>query len=318
MKEWVFTKEELAARQSLPLHTKVELSRLTIETWIESHQGQVYVAFSGGKDSTVLLHLTRQIDGSIPAVFVNTGLQYPEVRQFALSRDNVVELRPAKSFKQVIEDHGWPVVSKKVSRFVSDLQNPTPRNAATRNLHLTGMNRAGNYCPSMVLSKKWRFLVDAPFKISNYCCDVMKKAPFKKYALASRRVPIIGVMAEEGSDREKAYMRYGCLRIGGKSPQCNPLGFWTNQDVLEYIFINGLKYASVYGDVVHSKGRWMTTGERRTGCIFCALGIQFDGCPNRFQRLKITHPKLWDYCINTLGEGKVLDYIGVPYDGALL
>ena len=63
-----FTPEEAAMkrnflkqRQSLPLHLKVELSKNRIKQFYEHFDGNVYVSFSGGKDSTVLLHLVRSL-----------------------------------------------------------------------------------------------------------------------------------------------------------------------------------------------------------------------------------------------------------------
>ena len=66
-------------------------------------------------------------------------------------------------------------------------------------------------------------------------------------------------------------------------------------------------------------GGWTTTGEKRTGCVFCAFGAHLEKAPNRFQRLKITHPKLWDYCMRPweehgLGMRQVLEYIGIPVE----
>ena len=74
--------------------------------------------------------------------------------------------------------------------------------------------------------------------------------------------------------------------------------------------------------------RLKTTGCDRTGCIFCMFGCHLEKEPNRFQRLKHTHPRQYEYCIGDgemvegkwqpnkegLGLGKVLDYIGVKYD----
>ena len=92
------------------------------------------------------------------------------------------------------------------------------------------------------------------------------------------------------------------------------MGFWTEQDVLRYIKENNLEICSVYGDIIiNDKGLYETTGEKRTGCVWCMLGIHLDREPNRLQRLKITHPNLYDYCINKLNMKEVLDYIGVKY-----
>ena len=55
------------------------------------------------------------------------------------------------------------------------------------------------------------------------------------------------------------------------------------------------------------------TGEQRTGCMFCMFGCHLEKSPNRFERMKKTHPKQYNYCINKLKLGEVLDYIGVKY-----
>jgi len=83
---------QLKQRQSLPLAGKIKLSISRIKHWYEQWEGQVYVAFSGGKDSTVLLHLVRSLYKKVPAVFVDTGLEYPEIRDFVKTIDNVVWL----------------------------------------------------------------------------------------------------------------------------------------------------------------------------------------------------------------------------------
>ena len=100
-----FTPEEAAMkrnflkqRQSLPLHLKVELSKNRIKQFYEHFDGQVYVSFSGGKDSTVLLHLVRSLYSEVPAVFVDTGLEYPEVRKFVKQTANTITIRPKITF----------------------------------------------------------------------------------------------------------------------------------------------------------------------------------------------------------------------------
>lgn len=93
---------DLKQMQSLPLSSKVAMTKQRIVDWFEFWDGKVYVSFSGGKDSTVLLHLVRSIYPDVEAVYVDTGLEYPEIKQFVKSIDNVTILRPEKTFKQVI------------------------------------------------------------------------------------------------------------------------------------------------------------------------------------------------------------------------
>ena len=225
------TREMMEMRQGYSLQGKMHLSRERIMDWYENHDGKVYVAFSGGKDSTVLLHLVRSIYPDVPAVFSDTGLEYPEIKEFVKTWDNVVTVRPKMNFKNMLAKYGFPVVSKKQSRFIRDLQNPTPRNEATRNLRLTGMNRAGKYLPTMILSKKWRYLIDAPFKISEQCCDINKKNPMKKYEKETDRKPFIGTMVDDSSLRKQAWFRDGCNSFDGKRVSSKPLSFWTEENI---------------------------------------------------------------------------------------
>lgn len=304
---------QLRQRQGLPLEIKVRMTERRIRQWYQMQDGLIYVAFSGGKDSTVLLHIARKLYPGIPAVFMATGLQYPEIVAFVKSVENVEFLKPTKPFNKVIVENGYPVVSKKVARFVRDLQNASERNQATCNLRLTGMNRAGRFCPSMMLSQKWRYLVDAPFKISEQCCDYLKKYPAKKYVRRTGRVPLIGTMAVESQRREQDYLRQGCMITGARNPQCLPLAFWTEQDILQYLLQYNVSYASIYGEIETDGSTYRLTGEPRTGCVFCMFGIHFDSTPNRFQRLRVSHPNLYDYCIDKLQIGLVLDYVGIEY-----
>ena len=84
-----------------------------------------------------------------------------------------------------------------------------------------------------------------------------------------------------------------------KSPISNPLSFWTEQDILRYIQKSNLKIAGVYGDIVTKpcSQDLCTTGCDRTGCVFCGFGVHLERGESRFQRLKGTHPKLYNYCI---------------------
>lgn len=99
-----------------------------------------------------------------------------------------------------------------------------------------------------------------------------------------------------------------------------PLSFWTEQDILEYIKKYNLPYAPVYGEIIQdNKGKWQTTKCNRTGCVFCMYGCHLEKEPNRFQSLKITHPKLWQYCMKPMSEGglglkEVLEFIGVKIE----
>ena len=112
------TSEELQKLRDLPLERKVLVTQTRIIEWYKRFDGQVYISFSGGKDSTVLLHIDREIYPDIPAVFVDTGIEYPEIRQFVKTFDNVTILRPKMRFDEVLRKYGYPIISKEVSESV--------------------------------------------------------------------------------------------------------------------------------------------------------------------------------------------------------
>ena len=175
--------------------------------------------------------------------------------------------------------------------------------------------------PDGVLLKwmKWAYLADAPFVISDHCCDEMKKKPFHIYTKKTGNMPIIGTMAYESMNRQSAYLKQGCNAFHKKQPSSQPMSFWLEKDVLQYLKLTGIPYCSIYGDIVDLNGKLKTTGVERTGCMFCMFGVHREKQPNRFQRMEQTHPKQHDdYCINKLGCGAVLDYIGVPYKGGVV
>ena len=118
------TIEELQYRQALPLKLKIAMTKTRIREWV-NHYGQdsVAVSFSGGKDSTVLLHLVREEFPDIPAVYFDTGLEYPEIREFVKSFENVIWMKPKMNFRDVISKHGYPMISKEVSEVVYSARN---------------------------------------------------------------------------------------------------------------------------------------------------------------------------------------------------
>lgn len=380
---------DLKQMQSLPLEAKIMMTKQRIKVWYESwvrfeihdkatgkvrfitydtrkgepplkdteyietaFDGQVYVSFSGGKDSTVLKHIVDSMYDDVPSLFVNTGLEYPEIQKFAMSQKNVVTVRPEMRFDEVIKKYGYPVVSKEVAHIVYGARH-SKGSGKTKEIRLKQLkgellDKHGN--KSRYNCSKWGFLLDSPFEIHDACCSVMKKAPAKKYARETGRKQIVGTLACESRLREESWVRNGCNAFDTSNPRSAPLSFWTEQDILHYIKKYDVPYCSVYGDIqvktenedtvegqmnlidyldyYEPEDLLETTGCDRTGCIFCMFGCHLEKEPNRFQRLKETHPRQYQYCIGGgemvdgkwqpskkgLGLGKVLDYIGVKYE----
>jgi len=312
---------QLQQLQGLPLEVKIRKTKERIKEWYEHWDGQVYVSFSGGKDSTVLLHIAREIYPNIEAVFVDTGLEYPEIRTFVKGFDNVIWLRPEMNFRQVIEQHGYPVISKEVANTVRGAKEGNTRWQKLKG-ELTNKKtgKLSNFnCP------QWKFLLDAPFKISDRCCDIMKKRPSMLYERKTGNKPLIGMMACESQKRTMHYLKTGCNAFEKKRAQSQPIAFWKEEDVLQYILKKNIKIASCYGEIIQKDqvgGQMvingcmtnLTTSKcKRTGCMFCMFGVHLEKEPNRFQMMKETHPKQYDYCINKLRLEKVLDFIKVKY-----
>lgn len=304
------TKEDLKTMQAWSFERKIRVTQTRILEWYQRYDGQVAVSFSGGKDSTVLLDLARRCHPDIEAVYVDTGLEFPEVRKFATSMPNVTVLKPDMNFRQVIDNYGWCYPSKDVSRSLYYARKGSDW-AVKR---FKGLNKDGSSSKFRETRyKKWAFLLGAPMKLSDQCCLIMKERPLDRYRKTTGKMAVVGTLAAESERRRQAWFQTGCNAFDVKRPLSKPLSFWTDQDVLRYLRDFNILYASVYGDIVEDKkGRLRTTGETRTGCIFCPIGCHRDKI-NRFQRLAVSHPKLYDYCVHNLGLGELLDFIGVKY-----
>lgn len=304
---------KLVQMQSLPLDQKILVSKRRIKEWYEHFDGQVSVSFSGGADSTVLLHLVRQIYPEVKAVFVNTGLEYPEIVRFVKTVPNVEIVRPKYSFKEVLTKYGYPVISKDVAQKVDEIRNT--KSEYLKELRL-GKRPAHGGSHNEKLPNRYLFMLDAPFKVSAQCCAILKKNPLKTYQRKNNVFSYVGVMAEESRNRVMSYMQYACNGFKMKtSPQSRPLMFWYKQDILRYLKENNINYCKdVYGEIIEEEqGKLKFSQCQRTGCTFCMFGVHLEQQPNRFQRMEIENPRLYKYCMEELNLKKVLDFINVPY-----
>ena len=305
---------DLYQMQALPLEAKIRMSRQRIRSWVEEYgEDGVYISFSGGKDSTVLLDLVRKDYPDIVAVFVDTGLEYPEIRDFVKTFENVETLKPKKNFKAVIQDYGYPFFSKENAGKIYDIK--TTKSEKLKNKRLNGDEKGNGKLPD-----KYKFMLEpnAPV-VSDRCCNVMKKSPVKSYENRTGKKPMVATLASESRLRTTEWLKNGCNSFDSKRPISKPLSFWSEQDILLYILQNNLPICSVYGEIVQEgegdinkagdaglfdldKPLLKTTGCDRTGCMFCGFGCHMNS-DKRFIRLKETHPKVYDYIMKPVEQG---------------
>ncbi len=296
----------LTYRIGMPLEEKVESTQERLSDFDGG-----YISFSGGLGSRVLVDVMQKggWKSKRPIVFIDTGLEYPGVRAIALKYAKYV-LKPKMTFNKVIDKYGYPVISKSQAMAIRKLTTQNLSEAYINKL-LHGDIRG----TSGKLSDKWHYLLNAPFKISEQCCDVMKKRPAHKFEDENGGLhPITAEMVEESVNRKIIYLQNGCNMWNLKRPKSTPMAFWTQQDLLEYVVKEKIDIAPEYGEIKQNAyGKYYTTKEKRTGCMFCMFGCHLESQPNRFQRMFEMYPKQYDYCINKLGLGEILDYLGIEY-----
>lgn len=303
-------KQELYRLQALPLDEKIAIAQKAIREFVE-HFGVdgIYISFSGGKDSTVLIHLCRQLYPDLVGLYSDTGLEFPEIRDFVQTFDNITIVTPKMHHREMLKKCGYPVVSKEQAEWIYRIRSGTSSGAIQKAFY--GMNLDGT--PTRFkLSEQWKYLLNAPFNIGSGCCKEMKLKPIAEYVKKTGRVPTMGTTASESALRAQKFLQYGFYNLEGKKAQCTPMSIWTDDDVWEYIHRFNLPYCKIYD-----------MGYDRTGCVFCMFGAHLDKEPNRFQKLQRTHPDLWRYCMKPYDDGglglrEVLEFMGIPYENYLL
>lgn len=289
--------EELKERQRWTLDQKIDHSLGVIDQFISRLNGQVYVGFSGGKDSTVLLDLCRIIKPDIKAVFCNTGNEYPDIVKFVRELKNaegynIEIIRPKITPKEVFVKYGFPLVSKEISKKIHEIR--VTKSQYLRDMYLNGKKKNGKTNMRGIIPLKWRFLINSVYETHSMCCNKLKKEPFHIYERENNVYPILGVMASESSLRQTSYIMQGGCNVfgeGGKKIKSLPLSIWMEDDIWKYINNRKLKIADIY-----------SKGAQRTGCMFCGYGCQFKN-DNRLKLCYKLYPKWYNYFMNYTNNG---------------
>lgn len=322
--------------------------------WAKETGKNVHVSV-GGLDSITLHYFLESIGLPVPVISASVleGLGVQKVhKQIALEMEREYEnwsgdgekpafhsIKPLKSKVQVLQEYGWPVISKEKAGKIMLLQNPTEKNVTVRHAIITG--ETGEYGgwqknSRMKLPQKWLELfggadeegaalgyAKAPFKVSDRCCYYLKEKPCDDWAKEHNSVPYLGLMASEGGRREKSLKMHGCNYYGKTTTRSAPFAIFDRQDILQLALDLNVPIPAEYGEIKRDEnGNLYTTKAQRTGCTMCGFGIHMESRPHRFDRLRQDDPKQWDFwmnkvCVDENGErygwGRILDYIGVEW-----
>ncbi len=337
--------ERMLSKQRLPYKYKRPMAETRIRDFIEEcgRRGLNYHVSVGGLDSIVLAHLIESMGYDVPRVSASS-LEDKSI-QAVHKEMGCICVKPIKSKVNILQEEGFPVLSKKIANKIDTLANPTDKNKTVRHAIITGECGAqGHFATDSKMRLPMTYLklfggLDKEgealgygkpnFKVSHKCCYYLKEKPCDDWAKEHNSVPFLGLMASEGGQRADALEEHGCNYFGKTTARSCPFSFFYHSDVVHLAVDLGVHIPEIYGDVVISKEKnefddyeYSTTGEQRTGCSMCGFGIQLESRPHRFDRLFERSPEEWDFWMNRCckhddgtpyGWGEVLDYIGIAW-----
>ncbi len=297
----LYRRNKLKSLRDMNLPSKIIQTESLIKAAVnEFGLERVYISYSGGKDSTVLSHIAKNLYPDILHIFSNTTNEYPETIQHVNwekehNHTNLITVFPSDAkgevwtFKKVVEYYGYPMFSKRVANAIRTYQHAL--SAQTKSNSLEYLKR--NF-------KKYLPYIECP--ISDKCCEKLKKEPIRRKAKElGLKCAILGILASESYQREKDWLEYGCnVFYEHKDNQSRPLSFWTNEDIDEYIATYNVRIPKLYG-----------MNYNRNGCMYCGFGIHLENSPNRFQKLRDTHPAQYLYLVNNFKS--ILEQCDINY-----
>lgn len=340
---------QMVMKQNVPYAIKVSMSKDRIRSFIQEAEKRnlnTHVSV-GGLDSIVLGHLIRSMGYTEEQVpFVSASTLEDISIQRVHKEMNCIVVKPLKNKVDILQQEGFPVLSKRIANKINTIANPTEKNKTVRHAIITGeCGEQGHFAtdskmklPQTYLKlfggldeegKALGYLAPTNFKVSHMCCYYLKEAPCDNWAKEHNSVPFLGLMASEGGQRADALEEHGCNYFGKTTARSCPFAFYFHSDVIHLAVDLGVHIPEIYGEVKISDKpnefgdyEYTTTGEQRTGCSMCGFGIQLETRPHRFDRLYERNPKEWDFWMNKCckddngelyGWGRVLDYLSIPW-----
>jgi len=327
------TKQEFELLYNLPLDIKVEKTKQRIREFY-TQTGGCFVSFSGGKDSQVLAEICRDMGSpynQIPLVFLNTGNERSSVKEI-VDKYKAIVVSGDKTVDEVFEKYGYPLFNKEYANVICAYQNKrawvynilawlevhTPKEVETihqfkkwykgnemmyvredgkEKTFTHGVKLTAIFCLLRNINGM-RFVADSPLPISDKCCYHLKKKLSKQYEKKSGLKPIVGVLAKDSQIRYIAFLKQGC-NVFEKDAKSTPIGFWSKQNILEYIEENSLKIADCYKQKTVIKNgikKTILTGVENTGCCKCGFGKGLE------YALRLLSKKCFDYVMDNYEE----------------
>lgn len=335
------TRAKMVAMQQQPYELKLKRAELRAIEFIaemdkRGHNTHISV---GGLDSITLTLFLRKIGIDVPAISVS-NIEDKSIQEIH-ERLGIERLKSYKTKIEVLNEVGFPVISKRIAGKINLLQNPSDKNTTVRHAIITGeCGELGHFAKNsrMKLPQKWLKLFagmankdygthykEAPFQVSNDCCYWLKEKPCDDWAKEHNSYPFLGMMASEGGQREEALIDHGCNYYGKTVMRSAPFAPFLRQDILQLALDLEVPVPEIYGTIEsHPSGVLYTTAAQRTGCSMCGFGIHMEERPHRFDRLRERNPKEWKFymyncCVDDetgekYGWGRVLDWIGVEWE----
>ena len=335
-------------KQKQPYEWKKRYAEIRIREFIrecDKRELNCHVSVGGLDSITLFLFIKSLRIDDVPGVSVSY-LEDKSVQEVH-KKLGLIRIKSAKKSDgsnwnktQILQEFGFPVLSKEIASKIEHLQSPTEKNKTVRHAIMTG--ETGEYGgwrkgSKMKLASKWLKLFAgyenenegtnykiAPFKVSSKCCYYLKEKSSADWAKEHNSVPFLGLMASEGGRREKSLMINGCNYFGKSTVRSAPFAIFNRQDILQLALDLEVPVPAIYGEIKRkADGTLYTTKAQRTGCSMCGFGIQLEKRPHRFDRLRETNIKEWEYWMyrcckdedgKEYGWGRVLDYIGIGWE----
>lgn len=321
----------------MQLEDKIYHTIQIVEMFYTKTEGKCFISYSGGKDSAVLDDILNvrykeyggKLWNNIPCVFCDTGLENIDNKKFIKEKGNVIIIRPEMNFLDTVINFGYPLIRKEVANVIYYSKN---KPGGSSDLRLNGLYVNPKTGDKEYDYSKWKPISKLPIIVSDRCCAIIKKKPFKKYTRETGLHPIVGTTADESLLRRQSWYKTGCNTFNNGRIMSRPLSIWCNQDILQYIVKYKVPISNAYGEILCDEcNNFYCSEYDRTGCSFCAFGLHQEKGETRYQRLKRLYPNIYDFAINGgewierdgkkiwtankkgLGFGKVFDMVNEIY-----